>query len=120
MPGVKLSVNLPGEEAVLILCPFLTTGRPNLCTATKCLCHKPLRVFLLLVLPEVIYCLSSSIYARSICPSRCKARWRKNQLSVILTNALGELSKLCDVVKTSNNNILAMSIQNAKDSLKEL
>ena len=45
---------------------------------------------------------------------------RKTQLSVILTNAPGELSKLCDVLKASNVNILAMSIQNAKDSVKEL
>ena len=45
---------------------------------------------------------------------------KKTQLSVILTNAPGELSKLCDVLKLSNVNILAMSIQNAKDSVKEL
>jgi hypothetical protein len=45
---------------------------------------------------------------------------KKTQLSVILTNAPGELSKLCDVLKTSDVNILAMSIQNAKDSVKEL
>jgi len=45
---------------------------------------------------------------------------KKTQLSVILTNAPGELSKLCDVLKGSNVNILAMSIQNAKDSVKEL
>ena len=45
---------------------------------------------------------------------------KRIQLSVILTNAPGELSKLCDVLKTSNINILAMSIQNAKDSVKEL
>lgn len=44
----------------------------------------------------------------------------KTQLSVILTNAPGELSKLCDVIKSSDVNILAMSIQNAKDSVKEL
>jgi len=44
----------------------------------------------------------------------------KTQLSVILTNAPGELSKLCNVLKASNINILAMSIQNAKDSVKEL
>ena len=42
------------------------------------------------------------------------------QLSVILTNAPGELSKLCDVLKAANINILGMSIQNAKDSVKEL
>jgi len=39
---------------------------------------------------------------------------------VILTNTPGELSKLCDILKASNVNILAMSIQNAKDSVKEL
>jgi len=45
---------------------------------------------------------------------------KKIQLSVILTNAPGELAKLCDVLKVENVNILAMSIQNAKDSVKEL
>jgi hypothetical protein len=45
---------------------------------------------------------------------------KKTQLSVILTNAPGELSKLCDALRASNVNILAMSIQNAKDSVKEL
>jgi hypothetical protein len=45
---------------------------------------------------------------------------KKIQLSVILKNTPGELSKLCDVLKVSNINILAMSIQNAKDSVKEL
>jgi len=45
---------------------------------------------------------------------------RKIQLSVILTNAPGELAKLCDVLKVENVNILAMSIQNVKDSVKEL
>jgi hypothetical protein len=45
---------------------------------------------------------------------------KKTQLSVILTNTPGELSKLCDILKASNVNILAMSIQNAKDSVKEL
>jgi len=45
---------------------------------------------------------------------------KKTQLSVILTNTPGELSKLCDVLKGENINILAMSIQNAKDSVKEL
>jgi hypothetical protein len=44
----------------------------------------------------------------------------RTQLSVILANAPGELSKLCDVLKTSSVNISAMSIQNAKDSVKEL
>ncbi|MBS3918628.1 MAG: ACT domain-containing protein [Deltaproteobacteria bacterium] len=45
---------------------------------------------------------------------------KKTQLSVILTNAPGELSKMCDVLKEADVNILAMSIQNAKDSVKEL
>jgi len=45
---------------------------------------------------------------------------KKTQLSVILTNAPGELSKLCEVLRSANVNILAMSIQNAKDSVKEL
>ncbi len=45
---------------------------------------------------------------------------KRTQLSVILTNTPGELAKLCDVLKASNVNILAMSIQNAKDSVKEL
>jgi hypothetical protein len=45
---------------------------------------------------------------------------KKTQLSVILTNAPGELSKLCDVLKGADINILGMSIQNAKDSVKEL
>ncbi len=45
---------------------------------------------------------------------------KRIQLSVILNNAPGELSKLCDVLKAANVNILAMSIQNAKDSVKEL
>jgi hypothetical protein len=45
---------------------------------------------------------------------------KQTQLSVILTNAPGELSKLCDVLKAANINILAMSIQNAKDAVKEL
>jgi hypothetical protein len=45
---------------------------------------------------------------------------KKIQLSVILKNAPGELSKLCDVLKATNINILGMSIQNAKDSVKEL
>ncbi len=44
----------------------------------------------------------------------------KIQLSVILKNTPGELSKLCDILKEANINILGMSIQNAKDSVKEL
>ena len=45
---------------------------------------------------------------------------KRIQLSVILTNTPGELAKLCDVLKGAGVNILAMSIQNAKDSVKEL
>jgi len=45
---------------------------------------------------------------------------KRTQLSVILNNAPGELSKLCDVLKAARVNIEAMSIQNAKDSVKEL
>ncbi len=45
---------------------------------------------------------------------------KRKQLSVVLKNAPGELAKLCDVLKAAGVNILAMSIQNAKDSVKEL
>ena len=45
---------------------------------------------------------------------------KRNQLSVILKNAPGELAGLCEVLKRTNINILAMSIQNAKDAVKEL
>jgi hypothetical protein len=45
---------------------------------------------------------------------------RRTQLSIILLNTPGELGKLCDVLSTSNINILAMNIQNAKDAVKEL
>jgi hypothetical protein len=45
---------------------------------------------------------------------------KRTQISVILTNAPGELSKLCELLKEANINILGMSIQNAKDSVKEL
>ncbi len=45
---------------------------------------------------------------------------KKPQLSVILKNTPGELSKLCDVLKAEDINILGMSIQNANDSVKEL
>jgi hypothetical protein len=45
---------------------------------------------------------------------------KRSQFSVVLNNAPGELAKLCDTLKASNVNILAMSIQNAKDSVKEL
>ncbi len=45
---------------------------------------------------------------------------RRTQLSIILLNTPGELAKLCNVLSKSNINILAMNIQNAKDSIKEL
>jgi hypothetical protein len=45
---------------------------------------------------------------------------RRTQLAIILINTPGELAKLCDVLSTSNINILAMNIQNAKDAVKEL
>ena len=45
---------------------------------------------------------------------------RRTQLSIILINTPGELAKLCDVLSTSNINILAMNIQNAKDAVKQL
>lgn len=45
---------------------------------------------------------------------------KRTQISVILTNAPGELSKMSDVLMEANINILAMSIQNVKDSVKEL
>jgi hypothetical protein len=43
-----------------------------------------------------------------------------DQLSVVLSNAPRELAKLCEVLKETNVKILAISIQNAKDSVKEL
>jgi hypothetical protein len=45
---------------------------------------------------------------------------KDTQFSVILTNVPGELSKLCNILKEANINILAMSIQDAKYSVKEL
>jgi len=42
------------------------------------------------------------------------------QLSVILLNKPGELARLCETLKTANVNVLAMSIQNVKDAVKEL
>ena len=45
---------------------------------------------------------------------------RRTQLSVILSNKPGELARLCDVLSASNINILAINIQNANDSVKEL
>jgi hypothetical protein len=44
----------------------------------------------------------------------------RTQLSVILSNKPGELAKLCDTLKSEKINILAMSIQNVKDAVKEL
>jgi hypothetical protein len=44
----------------------------------------------------------------------------RTQLSVILLNRPGELARLCDTLKAANVNILAMSIQNVKDAVKEL
>ncbi len=45
---------------------------------------------------------------------------KETQLSVILSNTPGELAKLCDNLKLAGVNVLAMSIQNAKDAVKEL
>jgi len=45
---------------------------------------------------------------------------RRTQLSIILINTPGELARLCEVLSKSDINILAMNIQNAKDSVKEL
>ena len=45
---------------------------------------------------------------------------KRTQLSVILTNEPGELSRLCDILKEADINILAMSIQNARDAVNEL
>ena len=44
----------------------------------------------------------------------------RTQLSIILINTPGELARLCEVLSKSDINILAMNIQNAKDSVKEL
>jgi hypothetical protein len=44
----------------------------------------------------------------------------RTQLSVILSNKPGELAKLCDILKSERVNILAMSIQNVRDAVKEL
>jgi hypothetical protein len=44
----------------------------------------------------------------------------RTQLSVILSNKPGELAKLCDILKSEKVNILAMSIQNVRDAVKEL
>jgi hypothetical protein len=45
---------------------------------------------------------------------------KETQFSVILINVPGELSKLCDVLKQANINILAMTIQDARESVKDL
>ena len=45
---------------------------------------------------------------------------RMRQLSVFLPNAPGELQKLCDELKRASINILAISIQNAKNYVEEL
>ncbi len=45
---------------------------------------------------------------------------KRTQISVILSNTPGELAKLCEILRSANINILGMSIQNAKDSVKEL
>ncbi len=45
---------------------------------------------------------------------------KTNQISVFLPNTPGELLKLCDHLKGENVNILAISIQNAKDYVEEL
>jgi hypothetical protein len=45
---------------------------------------------------------------------------RMKQLSVFLPNAPGELEKLCQHLKAASLNILAISIQNAKNYVEEL
>jgi hypothetical protein len=45
---------------------------------------------------------------------------RMKQLSVFLPNAPGELQKLCEQLKGASINILAISIQNAKNYVEEL
>jgi hypothetical protein len=45
---------------------------------------------------------------------------RMNQFSVFLPNAPGELQKLCEHFKSASINILAISIQNAKNYVEEL
>jgi hypothetical protein len=46
--------------------------------------------------------------------------YRETQLIAFLENAPGELSKLCEVLRANEVNILAMSIQNAEDYLRGL
>lgn len=43
-----------------------------------------------------------------------------NQISVFLPNNPGELLKLCELMRDNDVNILAMSIQNARDYVEEL
>jgi len=45
---------------------------------------------------------------------------KTNQISVFLPNTPGELLKLCDHLKSENVNVLAISIQNARDYVEEL
>jgi hypothetical protein len=45
---------------------------------------------------------------------------KTNQISVFLPNTPGELLKLCNHLKGENTNILAISIQNARDYVEEL
>lgn len=45
---------------------------------------------------------------------------RADQVSVFLPNHPGELLKLCSLLRTNGINILAMSIQNARDYVQEL
>ncbi len=45
---------------------------------------------------------------------------KRNQISVLLPNTPGELLKLCEHLEGENINILAISIQNAKDYVEEL
>ena len=78
-----------------------------------------LRFVLILDLPEPIWYLAHLLWMDPQGEEEEPVE-KRTQLSVILENAPGELSKLCDVLKASNINILAMNIQNARDSVKEL
>jgi hypothetical protein len=49
-----------------------------------------------------------------------KTMAKTKQISVFLPNTPGELLKLCDYLKGENANILAISIQNARDYVEEL
>jgi hypothetical protein len=46
--------------------------------------------------------------------------YKDTQLIAFLKNAPGELAKLCEVLKSRQINILAMSIQDAEDYLRGL